>query len=51
MEKLSYEKWRQVYTVKIDHQMIEDLSNFHDIDADEEIEKIMKQEYQWYLDN
>lgn len=51
--KLSYEEWQWMYWGKV--SMAEDLKaevrQLHNVDADEEIENIMRLEYQSYLNN
>lgn len=48
-EKLSYEEWRARQTVNMSPQIREDLKNLHNIDADEEVERAMRTEYEYYL--
>lgn len=50
-EKLSYEEWRNRYfgKVTIAEGVREDLKQFHNIDADQEIENAIRKEYEFYL--
>lgn len=50
-EKLTYEEWRKRYfgKVTIAEGVREDLMQFHNIDADKEIENAMRKEYEFYL--
>ena len=49
MTKLSYEEWRLKYHTTIADGVIESLKMFHNVDAEKEVEFLMKQEYQNYL--
>jgi nicotinamide riboside kinase len=50
-EKLTYEEWRKKYvgTVSISEEARKDLKEFHNIDADEEIEQAFRKEYEIYV--
>lgn len=48
-EKLSYEEWCKKYMVDIDPVMIEDLKQFHGIDAAKEVEAVRRSEYEFYI--
>ena len=48
-EKLSYEEWCKKYLVDIDPAMIEDLKQFHGIDAIREVEALRRSEYELYI--
>lgn len=48
-EKLTFEEWRKRYTVTIADGVRENLKEFHNIDADKEIENAMRKEYEFYL--
>lgn len=48
-EKLSYEEWCKKYLVDIDPVMIEDLKQFHGIDALKEVEAVRRSEYEFYI--
>ena len=49
MTKLSYDEWRSKHHVTITDNAIEGLKKFHGLDAVEEVEKLMTQEYKTYL--
>lgn len=49
MTKLSYDKWRAKHHITITDNAIEGLKKFHGLDAMEEVEKLMKREYEIYL--
>lgn len=51
--KLSYEEWQWMYWGKatMTEDMKSELRQLQNIDADEEIENIMRLEYQSYLNN
>ena len=50
-EKLSYEEWCEKYrgTIVVPDNVRRDLKEFHDIDADAEIEGVIRKEYEVYL--
>ena len=48
-EKLSYEEWCKKYLVDIDPALIEDLKQFHGIDAIKEVEAVRRSEYEFYI--
>ena len=50
-EKLNYEEWRKIFTVSISDEARKGLKEFHDIDADEEVEQAMRKEYVFYVNN
>ena len=50
MQTLSYEDWKEHQHISVTEQARVDLARFHNLDADKEIEAIMKQLYQQYLD-
>ncbi|MBM3203884.1 hypothetical protein FJZ55_08295 [Candidatus Woesearchaeota archaeon] len=47
-QKLSFDDWEQLY-IKIDPQLREDLSKIDGIDVDSEINFILEEEYNTYL--
>ena len=51
MIKLTYEEWREKFhgTVSISDDVRKELKEFHDIDADAEIELAIRKEYEFYL--
>lgn len=52
-EKLSYEDWRERYvgSVSISDEARNSLKEFHNIDADEEVEQALRKEYDFYFNN
>lgn len=48
-KKLTYEEWCKKYMVDIDPVMIEDLKQFHGIDAAKEVEAVRRSEYEFYI--
>lgn len=48
-EKLTYEQWRATLNVTVTDEAIADLKKYHNIDAVEETEKALRQEYEVYL--
>jgi len=49
-EKLTYEEWCKKYMVAdIDPALIEDLKQFHGIDAVKEVEAARLREYEFYI--
>jgi hypothetical protein len=49
MTNLSYDEWRAKHKVSITDNAIEGLKIFHGLDAAEEVEKLMRLEYETYL--
>ena len=47
---LSYEDWKEHQHISVSERARVGLARFHNLDADKEIEAIMKQLYQQYLD-
>jgi len=48
-EKLTYEEWRLKHTAIVTDEVRKGLKEFHNIDADSEIESLMRKEYEFYL--
>jgi len=48
-KKLSYEDWCQKYMADVDPAMIEELKNFHGVDAVKEVEDMRRREYEFYI--
>lgn len=50
-QKLSFEEWQWMYWGKVTmaEDLKEELRQLHNIDADQEIENVMRTEYQSYL--
>jgi hypothetical protein len=49
MNKLTYEEWRAIHAVRTTESVVSDLQKKHNIDANTEIEKAMRQEYDYYV--
>lgn len=51
-QKLSFDEWQWMYWGKVTmaEELKEELRRLHNIDADAEIENVMRKEYQSYLD-
>lgn len=47
--KLSYEDWRKKITINVPESASKDLKELHGLDILEELEKIMKYDYEVYL--
>jgi hypothetical protein len=47
---LTFDQWKSQYHPKLTQEAIYDLKRFHGIDAEVEVEKISKQEYDLYLE-
>lgn len=48
MIKLSYEEWKTQNPIVIPDNVIETLKMFHGVDAEKEVEELIKQEYELY---
>ena len=50
-EKLTYEEWCMLYfgQIAIPEDVKEDLKRLHNVDADEEIESMIRREYNFYI--
>lgn len=48
-QKLTYEQWRERYSVEITEEARTVLKTLHNVDADLEIEKAMRREYNSYI--
>lgn len=50
-QKLTYEEWRKKYvgTVSISEEARKDLKEFHNINADEEVEQALRKMYETYF--
>jgi hypothetical protein len=46
--KLTYEEWKTQNPIVIPDNVIETLKMFHGVDAEKEIEELIKQEYELY---
>jgi len=49
MSKLSYEQWRIKHPTTITNRAVEALKRIHNVDAEQEVENLMKSEYELYL--
>jgi uncharacterized protein YijF (DUF1287 family) len=48
MSKLTYEEWKTQNPTTIADGVIESLKMFHGVDAEKEVEELMRQEYEVY---
>jgi hypothetical protein len=48
-QKLTYDEWRKRYSIEITEAARTELLELHDIDADLEIDSVMRQEYERYI--
>jgi hypothetical protein len=48
-QKLTYDEWRLRNTVVISDEVYQALKKFNNIDADAEVERAMRKEYEFYL--
>ena len=50
-EKLTYEEWCVLYfgQITIPEDVKEDLKRLHNVDADKEIEVVIRKQYEYYL--
>ena len=48
-EKLSYEEWRERMSVVVTDEVRNHMKKFHNLNADEEVEKALKKEYEVYI--
>lgn len=48
-QKLTYEQWRERYSIEITEQARTELKLLHGVDADSEIEQAMRREYDRYI--
>lgn len=49
MTKLTYEEWKEKHPTTIADGVIEALKKFHNVDDVEEVERLIRQEYETYL--
>ena len=50
-QKLTYDEWRLRNTVVISDEVYQSLKKFNNIDADAEVERAMRKEYEFYLNS
>jgi len=48
-EKLSYDEWRERMSVVVTDEVRAHMKKYHNLDADVEVEKALKKEYEVYL--
>lgn len=49
-QKLTYEQWRERYSVEITETARTELKTLHNMDADLEVEQMMRRKYTDYMD-
>jgi hypothetical protein len=50
-QKLTYDEWRLRNTVVISDEVRQTLKEFNNINADAEVERAMRKEYEFYLNS
>jgi hypothetical protein len=49
VQKLTYEQWREKFTTSVTDKARQALKEYHNIDADAEVEQAIRKEYDFYL--
>ena len=49
VQKLTYEQWCEKFTISITDSARQALKEYHNIDADAEVEQARRKEYEFYI--
>jgi hypothetical protein len=48
-QKLTYEQWCEKFTISVTDKVRQELKEYHNIDADAEVEQARRKEYEFYI--
>jgi hypothetical protein len=51
MDKLSYEDWRATHAASMTDEAVNSLREFHGLDANVEFEKMLRSDYEFYIND
>ena len=49
VQKLTYEQWCEKFTISVTDKVKQELKEYHNIDADAEVEQARRKEYEFYI--
>jgi hypothetical protein len=49
VQKLTYEQWCEKFTISITDKVRHSLKEYHNIDADAEVDQARRKEYEFYI--